>query len=96
MIAQGWIDEVRTLLAGGYSRFASAMRSFGYKQLIDYLDQEIDLDFAVQQIKQQTRRYAKRQLTWFRREPRIKWVGRDQLLSGESIRLYSHSCKSGN
>ena len=96
MIAQGWIDEVRTLLAGGYSRFASAMRRFGYKQLIDYLDQEIDLDFAVQQIKQQTRRYAKRQLTWFRREPRIKWVGRDQLLSGESIRLYSHSCKSGN
>ena len=72
------------------------MRSFGYKQLIDYLDQEIELDFAVQQIKQQTRRYAKRQLTWFRREPRIKWVGRDQLLSGEGIRLYSHSCKSSN
>lgn len=96
MIAQGWIDEVRALLAAGYSRSAPAMRSFGYKQLIDYLDQEADLDFTVQQIKQQTRRYAKRQLTWFRREPRIKWVSRDQLLSGESIHLYPHSCTSSN
>ena len=53
------------------------MQGLGYKQLWGYLDNEYDLATAVQLIKRDTRRYAKRQLTWFRRDPRIHWFNPD-------------------
>jgi tRNA dimethylallyltransferase len=50
------------------------VQSYGYKEIIDYLDQHLGLDQAISQIKQRTRNYAKRQLTWFRKDSRINWL----------------------
>ena len=76
MLADGLIAEVERLLARGHSRNATALQSFGYKELIAYLDGNCTLDEAIAQLKQNTRRFAKRQLTWFRGDCRIKWIER--------------------
>ena len=79
MLEIGWVDEVKDLLeeynsdTGKDLRAYPAMQSYGYKEIIDYLDQRLDFGQAVSQIKQQTRNYAKRQLTWFRKDARITW-----------------------
>ena len=77
MLANGLIAEVESLLAAGYARDTAALRSFGYKELIAYLDGECTYLEAVEQLKQNTRRFAKRQLTWFRKDTRIDWVDRN-------------------
>ena len=77
MLANGLITEVESLLAVGYARDAVALRSFGYKELIDYLDGKCTYLEAVAQLKQNTRRFAKRQLTWFRKDTRIEWIDRN-------------------
>lgn len=77
MLANGLIAEVESLLAAGYARDSVALRSFGYKELIAYLDGECTYLEAVEQLKQNTRRFAKRQLTWFRKDTRIEWVDRN-------------------
>lgn len=77
MLANGLIAEVESLLAAGYARDSAALRSFGYKELIAYLDGECTYLEAVEQLKQNTRRFAKRQLTWFRKDTRIDWVDRN-------------------
>ena len=77
MLANGLIAEVESLLAAGYARDAFALRSFGYKELIAYLDEECTYLEAVEQLKRNTRRFAKRQLTWFRKDTRIEWVDRN-------------------
>jgi tRNA dimethylallyltransferase len=74
MLQDGLVDEVRSLLASGYSRELKAMRSIGYKEISSYLAGEIALDEAVTLIKRDTRRYAKRQMTWFSRDPEIYWL----------------------
>ncbi|MCH2573438.1 tRNA (adenosine(37)-N6)-dimethylallyltransferase MiaA [Candidatus Poribacteria bacterium] len=79
MIEHGWVQEVQDLLSAGYSPLAQPLRSFGYNELINYLDGRTALDTAVEQIKLKTRRYAKRQLTWFRADQRLKWVDPEQL-----------------
>ena len=79
MIEQGWIQEVEDLLTAGYSPLSHPLRSFGYIELINHLNGTINLDTAVEQIKIKTRRYAKRQLTWFRADPRLKWVNPEQM-----------------
>ncbi len=76
MIDDGLIEEVKGLLAQGDSRNSNALQSFGYKELIAYLDGTCTLDAAIAQLKQNTRRFAKRQLTWFRRDARIEWIER--------------------
>lgn len=76
MLADGLIEEVEQLLARGYSRNAIALQSFGYKEFIVYLDGNCTLDEAIAQLKQNTRRFAKRQLTWFRGDARLKWIER--------------------
>lgn len=73
MIAQGFITEVENLLAAGYSCELPAMQSLGYKQICLYLNGKCTLEEAVSLIKRDTRRFAKRQLTWFKRDHRIKW-----------------------
>lgn len=73
MIAQGLIAEVENLLAKGYSPDLPSLQSLGYRQIICYLRGEYDLETAVHLIKRDTRRFAKRQLTWFKRDPRIIW-----------------------
>ena len=77
MLANGLIAEVESLLAAGYARDTVALRSFGYKELIAYLDGKCTYLEAVEQLKQNTRRFAKRQLTWFRKDTRIEWIDRN-------------------
>ena len=77
MLTHGLIAEVESLLAAGYSRDSYALQSFGYKELIAYLDGKCTYDEAVDHLKQNTRRFAKRQLTWFRKDKRIEWVDRE-------------------
>lgn len=71
MMEKGLLDEVKRLLP---YRNLNALQTVGYKELFNYLDGAISLDRAVELIKQNTRQYAKRQLTWFRRDKEIKWL----------------------
>ncbi len=77
MLANGLIAEVETLLAAGYARDTVALQSFGYRELIAYLDGNCTYMEAVSQLKQNTRRFAKRQLTWFRGDIRLEWIDRE-------------------
>jgi tRNA dimethylallyltransferase len=74
MVAAGLVDEVRALVAAGYSPEKPPLSTIGYKQIAAYLRGEIALDDAIAQAKQESRRLAKRQLTWFRREPNVVWL----------------------
>ena len=73
MLQDGLVDELKSVLDLGYSRNINALNTVGYKELFDYLDGNITLERAVELIKRDTRRFAKRQFTWFRRDERIKW-----------------------
>ncbi|MGE5704126.1 MAG: tRNA (adenosine(37)-N6)-dimethylallyltransferase MiaA [Clostridia bacterium] len=73
MIEAGLVEEVRQLLDLGYDPNSTAMQGLGYKELVPYLYGEITLDKAINDIKQRTRHFAKRQLSWFRRMPEIVW-----------------------
>jgi tRNA dimethylallyltransferase len=74
MIARGWVDEVRGLLAGGLSPDAPALQAIGYRQWVRHLHGQASFDATAAGIVTATRRYAKRQETWFRREPGIEWL----------------------
>lgn len=74
MISKGLVDEVKNILAMGYSKEMNSMNTVGYKEIISHLSGEISLERAVELIKRNTRRFAKRQLTWFRKDERIKWI----------------------
>lgn len=76
MLGNGLIAEVESLLAADYARDTIALRSFGYKELIAYLNGKCTYMEVVEQLKQNTRRFAKRQLTWFRKDTRIEWLDR--------------------
>lgn len=73
MLARGFLDEVRGLLDRGYSPALKPLRAIGYRHMIEYLKGRSTLDGAVACLKRDTRRYAKRQLTWFRHEEELKW-----------------------
>jgi tRNA dimethylallyltransferase len=73
MLAAGLVDEVRELLARGFSPGLKCMRAIGYKEICRYLAGDISLDEATGLIKRDTRRYLKRQLTWFFRDSATKW-----------------------
>jgi tRNA dimethylallyltransferase len=73
MLASGLEEEVKTLLSAGVDAALPAMQGLGYKQTAAYLRGACSRDEAVETIKRETRRFAKRQLTWFRREERIRW-----------------------
>ncbi len=74
MIADGLVDEVIRLRELGYDRTMNSMQALGYKQVGAYLDGEVDYLQMIETIKQETRRYAKRQYTWFRKDQRITWI----------------------
>ena len=74
MMSAGFLDEVKGLRDMGCARDMVSMQALGYKQALAYMDGETTLDEAVRLIKRDTRRYAKRQFTWFNAEPRIRWV----------------------
>ncbi len=74
MMEQGLLDEVKELRSMGITRNMTSMQGLGYRQIFDFLDGKYDLDTAVDEIKKQTRHFAKRQLTWFRREKNVIWI----------------------
>ena len=84
MLAQGLPNEVAGLLSSGIPRSAPAMLSLGYKEMCAYLAGETSLEEAAEAIKTNTRRYAKRQITWFSRQHPVQWVNRDMLEESEA------------
>lgn len=77
MLKQGLIDEVAHLRDMGYTRDMISMQALGYKEILDYLDGITSLEEAVYILKRDTRHFAKRQLTWFRREPDVIWLDKE-------------------
>ncbi|MDD2958290.1 MAG: tRNA (adenosine(37)-N6)-dimethylallyltransferase MiaA [Lachnospiraceae bacterium] len=77
MMEAGLLEEVKKLKAKGYTRDMVSMQGLGYKEILDYLEGNISLEEAVYIIKRDTRHFAKRQLTWFKREPEVTWVSKD-------------------
>ncbi|RJX17007.1 MAG: tRNA (adenosine(37)-N6)-dimethylallyltransferase MiaA [Ammonifex sp.] len=74
MLSEGLVDEVTKLLKGGLRRDVTAMQALGYKEIAAYVTGEMSLEEAVSVLKRNTRRFAKRQFTWFRRDARIRWL----------------------
>ncbi len=77
MINDGLVDEVQHLKKIGFSPKLNALRTVGYKEVFDFLADDISYENMIELIKRNTRRYAKRQLTWFRRNDRINWISLD-------------------
>ena len=73
MVEQGLIEEVKDLIKK-YPEFPTAMQAIGYKEIVQYLNNELTKEEAIEKIKQETRRYAKRQITWFKRIENLKWI----------------------
>ena len=97
MIEEGLVEEVKSLKERGYTRGMVSMQGLGYKEILAYLDGEMSLDEAVYVIKRDTRHFAKRQITWFKRERDVIWLNKqdyayeetkllDQMLSELKIR----------
>lgn len=78
MLKEGLVDEVRHLKEMGYQKGMVSMQGLGYKEILSYLEGEYPLEEAVRILKRDTRHFAKRQLTWFRREPEVTWVNKDE------------------
>ncbi len=83
MMEEGLLDEVLRLKDAGFSSLDVSMQGLGYKQLLQYLEGDCSLEDAVTQIKLQTRHFAKRQLTWFKREKNVVWVNMDDYTTPE-------------
>lgn len=78
MVASGLVDEVRALKDRGVPRMSTAMQGLGYKEIYDYLAGECTLEEAIYTIKRDSRHFAKRQVTWFKREPDAIWIDRSK------------------
>lgn len=74
MLEEGLIDEVKNLMSNGITKENQSMQAIGYKEIIKYLEGEWDYDFAIDKLKQFSRNYAKRQLTWFRNDSNVKII----------------------
>ena len=79
MVADGLVDEVRGLLDAGFREGITAPQAIGYKEIVAAIDGEISLEDAIDAIKLATRRYAKRQRTWFCKDKRITWIDADEI-----------------
>ncbi|NLP47033.1 MAG: tRNA (adenosine(37)-N6)-dimethylallyltransferase MiaA [Epulopiscium sp.] len=97
MINDGLIEEVQNLLTSGYSPELVSMQGLGYKELIPYINGQQTLEEAIYTLKRDTRHFAKRQLTWFRREKNLQWIYMDNpLLNFEEIILKIKNCIEEN
>ena len=83
MMEAGLLEEVRSLRDRGVKRTCTSMQGLGYKELYACLEGECSLDEAVRIIKRDTRHFAKRQLTWFRRERDVIWLDKGRFLQDE-------------
>lgn len=88
MIKNGLVKEVQSLLDMGYSKGMVSMQGLGYKEIIDYLEGNCTLDEAVEILKRDTRHYAKRQITWFKRERNVIWIDKDNYANDDEIIEY--------
>jgi tRNA dimethylallyltransferase len=84
MISAGFLDEVKSLLARGYSANLKPMQSIGYRHMVDYIEDRLCWEECIRTLKRDHRRYAKRQLTWFRADPEIIWKEPQQV---EALKL---------
>ena len=85
MLKQGLVEEIRNLLASGIPEKCTAMQAIGYKEFVDALDGRCTIEEAAAQVQQSSRRYAKRQLTWFRRNKAMNWLVRQSGEGAEEI-----------
>lgn len=97
MMGAGLLDEVKGLLSAGYRGAATAAAAIGYKELVRHLDGELSLDEAIELVKRDTRRYAKRQRTWLRGQRGIMWVEADdgdvERMADETVRLWEEALR---
>ena len=92
MIAAGLVEEVQTLLQMGYPETLKAMQAIGYRHMADYINGRLSWQEAVRTLKRDTRRYAKRQITWFKADPDIRWLETEQL--NDIIRIIDNFLKN--
>ena len=85
MLEMGLVKEIQDLLASGIPAKATSLQAIGYKEFVAALNGEGTLEEAADQVRQSSRRYAKRQLTWFRRNQSIHWLTRSPGEEGEEI-----------
>ena len=85
MLEQGLLEEIRRLVTRGVPETCTAMQAIGYKEFLPVLRGEESLKTAVEKVKQESRRYAKRQLTWFRRNKNIHWIFQTDPPCGEAV-----------
>lgn len=86
MIENGLLEEVKNLLDMGYSKDLISMQGIGYKEIIKYLDEEYTYEEAIEIIKRDSRRYAKRQITWFKRYEEAKWYNLDEYANIDQLK----------
>ena len=94
MVARGLVAEVEALVAAGYGRGSWAMGTFGYREILEFLRGDCALAEAVESIKRRSRQYAKRQLTWFRRDRRLRWVDLGLWTSREAVARMVEQCRA--
>ena len=79
MLEAGLVDEVKSLLGRGYCGDLKSMQSIGYRHMVDFIEGRLPRDECIRTLKRDTRRFAKRQFTWFGADSQIKWYEPDQL-----------------
>ena len=97
MMEQGLVEEIKKLLQRGYSKELNSLRTTGYMEVFDFLEGTISYDRMVELIKQNSRRFAKRQLTWFRHDPRIRWfdVQEEEDFPDVAVKICEYFCSRG-
>ena len=88
MMEEGLLEETKRLLDMGVTEEMTAMQGLGYRQIVHHLQGKCSLEKAVDDIKKETRHFAKRQLTWFRREKNVIWVDRQQFTDNNALCAY--------
>ena len=91
MVKQGLVQEVKHLLNAGFRSALTAPQAIGYKEIVSYLDGSSSLEEAIESIKTATRRYAKRQRTWLRRDSRITMLDADSLTLDQIVSIIVNS-----
>jgi len=85
MLDQGLLKEVKSLMEAGYSMELKSMKSLGYRHMAAFLNKALDWDETVRTLKRDTRHYAKRQMTWFKADPEIVWLGLESMDEATSM-----------
>ena len=93
MVEDGLVEEVKSLLEKGYDKHLTAMQGIGYKEFFGYLDGKRTLEETLDEIKQNSRRYAKRQMTWFRRNKSMHWLNPSRNMTEDAINIINDTLK---